>query len=179
MSGPKFTEPTDEQADRIIEALESYSFLETALTYSGASKDNSRAWMMHGRRDLDKGIDSPCSRLIRRIDLVNAEVKVKLTKGIAKCGFEDFIKAESDKGVTYERGDFRALTWIAEHRFKEFGLKKQVEEHLERCIDRFLECAQEVLDYESFARLRDTLETREAAREGGETVEGEERKESD
>ena len=170
MPGPKFTEPTDEQADRIIEALEAYSFLETALTYSGASKDNSRAWMLHGRRDLDKGIDSPCARLIKRIDLVNAEVKVKLTKGIAKCGFESFIKAESDKGVSYERGDFRALTWIAEHRFKEFGLKKQIDEHLERCLDQFVEVAREVCDNVTFERLYAALAAIEAARTSDETV---------
>jgi hypothetical protein len=168
MPGPKFTEPTDAQADKIIEALEAYSFLETALAYAGASKDNARKWVMYGRRDLENSVDSPSARLIRRIDLVQAEIKVKLTKGIAKAGFEDFIRAESDKGVSYERGDFRALTWIAEHRFKEFGLKKQVEEHLEKCLDQFLDVAREVLDDVTYERLFIALEALEAARQSGE-----------
>ena len=166
MPGPKFTEPTDAQADKIIEALEAYSFLETALAYAGASKDNARKWVMYGRRDLENNIDSPSARLIRRIDLVQAEIKVKLTKGIAKAGFEDFIKAETDKGVSYERGDFRALTWIAEHRFKEFGIKKQIDEHLERVLDRFLEVARGELDDVTFERLCAAMEASEATRNG-------------
>lgn len=171
MPGPK-SSITQEQADRIIEALEAYSFLETAIAYAGVPKDTARDWIRAGRRDIARDVDSAQAQLVRRMDKVSADIKVKLTKGIAKAGFEDFIKAETDKGVSYERGDFRALTWIAEHRFKEFGLKKQIDEHLERCLDHFMDVAREVLDDVTYDRLCDALEAAEAARSSGEPSEG-------
>lgn len=134
--------------------LEKSNFRETAIASIGVSPYIVRDWIRKGERDRRNGVESIERDLAVGMDQAEAKAEADLIGGIREAGFLPFVKSDSDKGQVIERGDWRALSWIAERRgSKNWGIKKNLEVTIGRDREKLLEMAEKVLDGEQFDKL--------------------------